>query len=142
MSKTSISKALRARVEIQAKRRCGYCLSQEIIIGMTLEIDHLLPEAHGGKTEEANLWLACKDCNGQKGDTIVATDPHTGEVVPLFNPRTQQWSEHFAWTPDGAEIIGQSAVGRATVVALALNRERLVRARRLWVIAGWHPPEE
>ncbi|HLY32858.1 MAG TPA: HNH endonuclease signature motif containing protein [Ktedonobacterales bacterium] len=142
MSKTFISKTLRARVAAQARSCCGYCLSQESVIGMTLEIDHLLPEARGGKTEEANLWLACKDCNGHKGDTVTATDPQTSAVVPLFNPRTQRWGEHFAWTPDGDEIVGQTAIGRATVVALDLNRAPLIRARKLWAKAGWHPPQD
>ncbi len=60
----------------------------------------------------------------------------------LFNPREQSWDEHFAWTDSGARIVGKTAVGRATVKALRLNRELLVRARRAWVKAGWHPPED
>jgi hypothetical protein len=37
-------------------------------------------------------------------------------------------------------IEGISPTGRATVVALRMNNEHLVRARRRWVLAGWHPP--
>lgn len=142
MSKTYVPKALRNRVATQAHHRCGYCLTQEAIVGTPMEIDHLFPEALGGLTEEANLWLACSLCNNLKADRIAVADPETGDIARLFNPRLQRWSEHFAWTPGGDQIVGRTATGRATVVALQLNRPTLVRARRLWVIAGWHPPED
>lgn len=102
----------------------------------------LLPLSRGGKTEEANLWLACLGCIRRKRGTIAATDPQTGAIVPLFNPRQQTWNEHFAWTQDKDEIVGQTPVGRATVEALQLNRQALVKARRVWVAAGLHPPKE
>ncbi len=142
MSRAYIPKALRDRIATQAKHRCGYCLSQQEVVGSSMEIDHLIPEALNGKTEEANLWLACKECNGYKGDNVTASDPQTGEVVSLFNPRQQRWNEHFTWTASGEEILGLTVVGRATVAALKLNREVLVKARRRWVRAGWHPPKD
>ena len=107
-----------------------------------MEIDHLVPEAQGGLTEEGNLWLACSACNTFKGDRTTVLDPLTGEIVPLFNPRQQHWEEHFAWTAAGDYIIGQTAIGRATVAALKLNRPLMVRARRLWMRIGVHPPQD
>ena len=105
-----------------------------------LEIDHILPESLGGLTDEENLWLACSLCNDHKGDRIAALDPETGEIVRLFNPRFQEWHEHFTWNETSDRIIGLTPIGRATVIALNLNRFSLVRARQLWNIAGWHPP--
>ncbi|NWJ98195.1 MAG: HNH endonuclease [Chloroflexi bacterium] len=142
MSQTYISKALRRKVTIQARHRCGYCLTREAVVGMPMEIEHLIPEALGGLTEEDNLWLACPLCNAFKGYRINALDVVTGEVVPLFNPRQQVWSQHFAWNPAGIEIIALTAIGRATLEALQLNRELLVEARSLWVAAGLHPPKD
>ena len=142
MSKAHISKALRQRVKEQAKRRCGYCLSQERITGQPLDVDHIIPEARGGPTEEENLWLMCGKCNQYKGDAVIAPDPLTGEHVPLFNPRAQVWSDHFAWSPEGDRIIGLTAIGRATVTLVKLNRVELINARRLWVSVGWHPPKD
>jgi 5-methylcytosine-specific restriction endonuclease McrA len=107
-----------------------------------LEVDHIVPEVLGGPTEEANLCLTCKECNDHKGDRIIALDQLTGEVVPLFHPRQQRWNEHFAWTPEGDTIVGLTPVGRATVTALNLNRDHLVKARRKWVAVGWHPPKD
>jgi len=74
-------------------------------VGTPMEIDHIIPRALAGPTAEDNLWLACSLCNNHKGDQIAATDPLTGELVRLFDPRHQVWSEHFAWTADGDRIV-------------------------------------
>ncbi len=70
-----------------------------------------------------------------------AVEPKTGQRVQLFNPRQQRWSEHFQWSDDGTQIIGRTACGRATVIALQLNNLIAVTVRQQWVMAGWHPPE-
>jgi hypothetical protein len=142
MSRTRIPAWLRERVAKTARYRCGYCLSCEAVVGSPMEIDHLIPEAMGGLTEEVNLWLACSLCNDHKADRIAALDPLSGEVVRLFNPRQQSWCDHFRWTALGDRIVGLTPTGRATVVALNLNRPSQVKARRLWVTVGWHPPDD
>lgn len=106
MSLTHVPKALRERVTEQARRRCGYCLTAEAIVGTPMEIDHLIPESLGGLTEEPNLWLACSLCNDHKAGRIAAPDPESGQVVRLFDPRRQSWPEHFRWSEQGAEVIG------------------------------------
>ncbi len=130
MSRTHVPARLRERVADQAQHRCGYCRSLEALTGSPLVIDHLIPEALGGPTEEENLWLACSQCNLHKGDRIAARDPVTDEWAPLFNLRRQTWGEHFRWTPTGDQLVGLTPVGRTTVQALHLNRPLLLRARR------------
>lgn len=142
MNTQYIPHRLRERIGEQAKHRCGYCLTTELLIGAAMEIDHLLPKSLGGTTEETNLWLACSFCNEYKGTRIVATDPLSGEFVPIFNPRQQHWNKHFAWNETGDLIIGTTAIGRATVTALRLNRPLLIRSRQIWVAAGLHPPQD
>ncbi|EDX77729.1 hypothetical protein MC7420_3053 [Coleofasciculus chthonoplastes PCC 7420] len=105
-----------------------------------MEIEHIIPKAKGGTDEEDNLWLACRLCNSYKGIQSDAEDPLTGKRVKLFNPRKQKWSRHFAWSEDGTQILGRTACGRATVIALQLNNIVSVTVRQQWVIAGWHPP--
>jgi hypothetical protein len=106
-----------------------------------LEIEHVIPLAKGGSNDQSNLWLACPLCNRFKGDKTSAVDPKTGSVVPLFNPCTQVWSEHFRWSEDGLQIIGLTPTGRATVVALHLDDDPdALEVRSYWVLAGWHPP--
>lgn len=141
MSSDYIPVELRRRVAEQSRHRCGYCLTQEAVIGSPMEFDHLLPRSLGGPTTEDNLWLACSLCNDHKSSRFLIIDPETGLAVRVFNPRRQEWSDHFSWSEGATRIDGTTAVGRATVAALQLNRPSLVLARRLWVAAGWHPPQ-
>lgn len=141
MSQASISLQLRKKLLSQAQFRCGYCLTQTEVSGIALEVDHIQPESAGGRTEEQNLWMACSSCNSYKGSQSQAADPITGHRMPLFNPRTQSWSSHFQWSEDGTIIIGLTEIGRATVQTLKLNHSLIVKARRRWVMAGWHPPK-
>jgi hypothetical protein len=133
---------LRRQVRIDARGRCGYCLSPERLLGVALEVEHLVPESEGGKTERDNLWLACRRCNSFKADRCRATDPLTSQATSLFNPRHEVWSEHFRWSLDGTRIIGVTPSGRATVDALKLNHPLIVMTRELWVRAGVHPPKD
>jgi len=142
MSRSHVPRALREQIAAEARHRCGYCLTSSRITGTPMEIDHIVPESLGGLTARENLWLACSMCNDHKGNQIAARDPHTGDVVRLFDPRRQVWSEHFAWSPEGDQIFGKTPTGRATVTAVRLNRVELVAARRGWVTAGWHPPAD
>jgi hypothetical protein len=81
-------------------------------------------------------------CNSHKADRQEAVDPESQVTVPLFNPRTEQWDEHFAWSEAGAVIRGKTPKGRATVTPLYMNYPDIVAARRLWVLAGLHPPTD
>lgn len=107
-----------------------------------MSIEHILPEALGGPTALDNLWLACYNCNSLKSDFVTAPDPFTGEVVPLYNPRLQNWQDHFEWSEDGLFILGHTPTGRATVMTLRLNRPDLVKARKRWQSGGWRPPTD
>lgn len=142
MSKTYIPVALRRLVTQRAQNRCSYCQTQADIIGQALQVDHSIPEAAGGKTDETNLCLACVACNQRKAFRTLALDRQTGETVPLFNPIAQSWVTHFRWSNDGIKIVGLTATGRATIDALQLNRSLLVKSRKRWVLAGWHPPQD
>lgn len=142
MSRAHISAALRAQIRKDSHARCGYCHSPEAFLGMPLDIDHLIPEAAGGRTTRDNLWLACSRCNDFKGDRLEAIYSMTGEHVAWYDPRHQRWSDHFEWTADGAHIRGKTVIGRATVEGLRLNNDFIVIARRFWVEAGRWPPAD
>jgi hypothetical protein len=142
MARKRVAKLLRQTIAAQASYRCGYCLTPQSVTAMPMHVEHIISVAAGGTTAEDNLWLACPLCNGYKGARTQAIDPLSGETVGLFNPREQTWSDHFAWSQDGIQIIGITPCGRATVSVLRLNNNYLVTARRRWVLAGWHPPDE
>jgi hypothetical protein len=105
-----------------------------------------MPQSLGGSDEPDNLALACHRCNERHYNFTSGIDPQTQEEIPLFNPRQQQWPDHFIWTKDGTKILGTTPTGRATCNRLDFNDERrdepsIQIARRLWVAAGWHPPQ-
>jgi len=66
-----------------------------------------------------------------------AVDPNTGNEVLLFNPRRDDWSEHFAW--EGVRLIGLTPVGRATISALDMNRTLIIAIREEEAALGRHP---
>jgi HNH endonuclease len=137
---SSFSDALKQRVRDNARNRCEYCQSHQDYLMGWLQIDHFWPVSKGGSNALENLCLACELCNQHKWNQTEAIDPETQEWVQLFNPRQQSWHEHFAWSDDGLEIVGITAWGRATVVALKLNNPLAIKVRGHWVRAGWHPP--
>ena len=108
----------------------------------SFSVEHIIPVSLNGKTELGNLALACPGCNAHKYKKIRSPDPADGKVVPLYNPRTQQWQEHFRWNHDFSRIVRLTAVGRATVQALKLNRPGLIKIRNALFIIGWHPPTD
>jgi len=136
-----IAASVRDAVAQQAQHRCSYCRSPQAI-GVPMVLDHVVPLAAGGASSIDNLCLCCYRCNEFKGARSEARDPQTGSIVVLFNPCTQRWRDHFIWSEDGLHVLATSACGRATVEALRLNDDRLIRARQIWKLVGLHPPLE
>ncbi len=142
-----VSNATRKIIAQRAKYLCEYCHSPEFINTDRFTVDHIVPQSLGGSDQVDNLALCCRRCNERCYNFTVGIDPETQKEEPLFNPRTQEWSEHFIWSQDGIKIIGVTPTGRATCNRLDLNDERsgnqfIQKSRRLWVSAGWHPPED
>ncbi|MGB3292228.1 MAG: HNH endonuclease signature motif containing protein [Phormidesmis sp.] len=138
----SISSNLRQQVISAANARCEYCQTSSRLTGTPLVMEHILPKSLSGNDERNNLAAACYRCNEFKGAKTHARDPESGQFVALFNPRHQRWTDNFAWRNGGTHIIGKTAVGRATVVALRLNNDQLVEARAIWIEFRWHPPSD
>jgi 5-methylcytosine-specific restriction endonuclease McrA len=70
MSNTYIPISLRRLVENRAQHRCEYCLLPTQIAFFPHEIDHIIAEKHGGKTDEENLAYTCWRCNRHKGSDL------------------------------------------------------------------------
>lgn len=135
-----LSKTIRDIVFTRANLLCEYCLSSMDFTYQSFEIDHILPVSKNGTDDIENLACACGGCNAFKHDKIVGKDPLNGVITPLFNPRTMNWQDHFAWSDDFLEIIGLTNIGRTTVLTLKLNRKGLNNIRRVLILDGSHPP--
>jgi hypothetical protein len=117
----------------RANHRCEYCLAPESVFNNTFEVEHILPTSQGGTSDLDNLALACRWCNQCKSDKQMGVDALTGEVAPLFHPRTDRWEEHFVIALDTAQIQGITPIGRVTVLLLQMNAEVARHARSLWI---------
>jgi hypothetical protein len=139
MPARAIPAELRRLVVERAQDRCEYCKLAQAGQEARFHIDHIIPLARGGQTTPDNLALACVSCSLRKGAREMTTDPQTGAIVRLFNPRHDRWEEHFAWQND-VMLVGLTEIGRATVAALDLNRPLILAIRRAEIALGRHPP--
>ena len=137
MSPSYVPSGLRRRIYQRAHGRCEYCLLSKEDAFFPHEPDHVIAEKHGGATTFENLALACFDCNRFKGSDIASLDPGSAKLVALFNPRTQEWNEHFSLTE--GEIIALSPIGSATERLLKLNLPVRIEARRALARRGRYP---
>jgi hypothetical protein len=125
-------------VRTRAAQRCEYCPMHQALQGATFHIEHGVPQSGGGSTDESNLSLACPSCNLHKSDRLQVADPDSNALVPLFNPRTDRWSDHFRW--DGYLLVGLTTIGTATVFALQMNHARRLLIRQAEELVGLFPP--
>lgn len=120
---------------------CEYCKSPANISSQPFVIEHVIPKSKGGQSTQENTALSCQGCNNYKYNKTDGIDILTGKTANIFNPRKQIWSDHFAWSDDGIEIIALSSTGRVTLDVLRLNRQELQNLRSLLAEAGKHPPK-
>jgi len=140
MNSSTPTAAQRRTIEERSAGVCEYCRTPAKYSLQSFECDHILPLARGGETSLSNLAHACGGCNRKKGIRTTGIDPDSGQEIALFHPRLHAWQRHFTWSSDFTQMIGLTAIGRATIQALQLNRPGLVNLRAVLVRAGVHPP--
>jgi hypothetical protein len=126
----AISAELRRLVRARAADRCEYCrIEQAHESFLSFHIEHVIEKQHGGGTSESNLALSCHHCNLQTGPNLSGIDNATRQLVPLFHPRLDRWTDHFELN-DGY-VVGLTPTGRATAAVLAMNAPARVQIRQL-----------
>lgn len=135
---SDIPRGLADEVVLRASGRCEYCGLSQLGQEATFHIDHVILRAVDGPTVSENLALACVSCSLRKCAKQTAVDPESGQEVAPFNPRTDRWADHFRW--DGERVVPRTAVGRATVQSLAMNRPAILLIRQEESLRGRHPP--
>lgn len=123
----------------RAKNRCEYCKMHQSLQGATFHVEHVTPRSQGGSDEFENLAWACPSCNLHKSDRVTVPSPTSGQMVDLYNPRSENWATHFEW--DDYEIVGKTEIGIATVSALDLNHERRLKIRQAEQLFELFPPD-
>lgn len=141
MARAKISKALKDQVTDRANGCCEFCRAQLQFSANRFHVEHHIPISLGGANTTDNLTLACPDCNLHKSDKTEAIDPMTNQRVSIFNPRQMDWTEHFRWSDDTTQMIGETPIGRATISLLQTNRDGLINLRRVLHQQGFHPPD-
>ena len=136
-----VSSQIRELVFKRADYLCEYCRSPLSHSLQPFDVEHIVPLSKNGSGKLYNLACSCGGCNGHKYNKTHALDSVSGLIVPLYNPRTMIWYEHYAWSSDFTEMIGISETGRGTIEALHLNRVGIINVRRLLLLVGLHPPK-
>lgn len=125
-------------VRLRAREVCEYCLSPQRIHRLKFQIEHIIAKQRGGDESLENLALSCGRCNRYKGTNIAGLDPTTGQLTRLFNPRIDDWSEHFHW--EGPMAVGSTGIGRTTVIVLMMNHPDELAVRRELIASAVFPP--
>jgi hypothetical protein len=120
------------RIADRAGHRCEYCHAPEIAFNFPFDVEHFIPTSKQGSDDDENLALACRSCNLHKANRISGIDRDRQIEIRFFNPRIDQWNEHFQPAPTG-ELMGKTAIGRVTIKSLNMNAAAQLSARRLWI---------
>ena len=112
-----ISPALRRRVRERARSYCEYCRSFMDYTGHEFTVDHIIPESQGGTSDFDNPCFCCFWCNNYKRAQTVSR-PAYWPRRPSLQSTKRNWENHFRWSGTSTRVIGRTAMGRATVIAL------------------------
>jgi HNH endonuclease len=132
-----ISNSLRQLVSERAQGKCEYCRIHQDFSIYTHEVDHSVALKHGGETIAENLVLSCLPCNRYKGSDLTSIDPITGKITPLFNPRNQNWVDHFKL--EESCVLGLTPAGRTTVFLLKFNSSARLLIRQALISQELYP---
>ena len=147
---------VRLAVRLRARDACEYCLLPTL---GEFHVDHIIPRSRWsdycagrlraprptttrrGPDHLDNFAWCCPFCNTVKGPQV-ASRVGAG-LVRLFDPRRDQWPEHFVFLHQFLLIAGVSPIGRASERALRLNDPSHggpLGARHELILAGRYPP--
>lgn len=124
-----ITASLRKTVAERANFRCEYCRISALDSFFKFHIDHIISVKHGGETVSENLAYACQICNLNKGTDLFTYLEAPTDAVRFFNPRQDEWTEHFDVKHTG-RIISKTPVGAATIKIFNLNHPESIIERR------------
>ena len=117
--------------------RCEYCRVLAYLACFDFHVDHIIGVQHGGPTILDNLAHTCSPCNWKKGPNISTILAFGGALIPLFNPRTQNWFDHFEAL--NGVLRPLTIIGDGTIKLLELNQPYKIEERYEMTLAGFYP---
>jgi len=132
-----IPDGVREQVAERARDRCEYCRIAEADTFWGCQIDHVISLKHDGTNDIDNLAYACAPCNRAKGSEIGSIDGDRDQLIRFFDPRRDNWDEHFRL--EGDAIVAQTAIGRVTAKILGFNTSDRRLERQLLQQEGRYP---
>ncbi|MBD2569743.1 HNH endonuclease [Anabaena lutea] len=137
MDRPYLNKELRRLVANRADYLCEYCLIQEedTVLGCT--VDHIISIKHGGSSNEDNLAYCCVFCNRFKGSNIGSILWETKEFVRFYNPRWDNWGQHFKINDFRIESI--TSIGEVTARILGFNDQPRLLERQILISKKRYP---
>lgn len=132
-----LNRATRKLVAERAGHRCEYCRVLAYLSAFDYHVDHIIGIQHGGPNSLNNLAYVCSPCNWKKGPNISTILEFDGPLIALFNPRKQDWFDHFG-TKNGV-LIPQTFIAEATIKLLELNQPNKIEERYELLLAGFYP---
>lgn len=122
------------------RSRCAYCISHEEVMGGydAMEVDHFRPSSQPDfkllKKKWANLYYACRLCNGRKLNHW-PTNEQNARGFRFIDPCEDDPDDHIRLTrhPKTDELSWLqylTQAGRYTIDKIGLNRKQLVDKRR------------
>ncbi|PWK18775.1 HNH endonuclease [Arcicella aurantiaca] len=124
-----ISELHRSFVIKRATQCCEYCHLEDDVNYIPHQIDHIISLKHGGKTELENLAYSCFSCNNNKGSDIGTMLLPNMEFIRLFNPRLDNWNEHFELAY--GVIYPLTSIGEETIKLLKMNTVEKIMERNV-----------
>ena len=137
MERPYLNQEIRRLVAKRADYLCEYCLisEQDTILGCA--IDHIISIKHGGSSNTDNLAYCCVYCNRFKGSDIGSIILDKKEFVRFYNPRWDNWGEHFKL--NNFMIRPLTNIGQVTAKILGFNDQARILERKLLIKAKKYP---
>lgn len=131
MERPYLTQEIRRLVAKRADYLCEYCLvsEQDTIVGCA--IDHIISLKHGGSSNIDNLAYCCVYCNRFKGSDIGSIILDEREFVRFYNPRWDNWREHFKLNNFTIEPL--TNIGKVTARILGFNDQPRLLERKLLI---------
>lgn len=128
MSRPYLSESIKNQVISRANKCCECCLKSNLVAYVSHQIDHIISLKHGGNNDIDNLAYACYLCNVNKGSDIGTVLLPERTFTRLYNPRTDNWNEHFEIFE--GKFYPKTPIAEATIKILQLNEIERIMERK------------